>query len=83
MQAYEASGCRLVVGQQVVDQPNPLRLPVYETDVAIRLMQETIETYHHRLDGRMQAWTMSFDTPFCSDALLKAAKDLADELILG
>ncbi|ETW95673.1 amidohydrolase family protein [Candidatus Entotheonella palauensis] len=79
MQAYEASGCRLVVGQQVVDKPNPLRLPVYETDEAIRLMQDTVETYNHRLDGRMRAWTMPFDAQFCSDELLKAAKSLADE----
>ena len=78
MQAYEASGCRLVVGQQVVDKPNPLRLPVYETDAAIRLMQDTVETYDHRLDDRMRAWTMPFDAQFCSDALLQAAKSLAD-----
>ena len=79
MQAYEASGCRLVVGQQVVDKPNPLRLPVYETDEAIRIMQDAITKYNHRLDGRMRAWSMPFDAQFCSDELLKAAKSLADE----
>ena len=79
MQAYEASGCRLVVGQQVVDKPNPLRLPVYETDEAIRIMQDAITKYNYRLDGRMRAWSMPFDAQFCSDELLKAAKSLADE----
>jgi cytosine/adenosine deaminase-related metal-dependent hydrolase len=83
MQAYEASGCRLVVGQQVVDKPNPLRLPVSETDAAIRLMQDTITTYNHGLDGRMRAWSMPFDAQFCSDELLKAAKSLADEYQTG
>jgi cytosine/adenosine deaminase-related metal-dependent hydrolase len=78
MQAYEESGCRLVVGQQVVDKPNPLRLPVYELDDAVRRMEETIQTYNRRLDGRMRAWAMPFDAAFCSDALLQAAKGLAD-----
>ncbi len=78
MQAYEESGVRLVVGQQVVDKPNPLRLPVYEVDEAVRIMEETIQQYDHRLDDRMRAWTMPFDAAFCSDELLRAAKDLAD-----
>ena len=78
MQAYEESGVRLVVGQQVVDKPNPLRLPVYELDEAVRIMEETIQQYDHRLDDRVRAWTMPFDAAFCSDELLRAAKDLAD-----
>jgi cytosine/adenosine deaminase-related metal-dependent hydrolase len=61
-----------------VDKPNPLRLPVYEVDEAVRIMEETIQQYDHRLDDRMRAWTMPFDAAFCSDELLRAAKDLAD-----
>ena len=83
MQAYEESGCRLVVGQQVVDKPNPLRLPVSETDAAVRLMEETIQTYDNRLDGRVRAWAMPFDAAFCSDALLRSAKGLADQYGVG
>jgi cytosine/adenosine deaminase-related metal-dependent hydrolase len=83
MQAYEESGCRMVLGQQVGDKPNPLRLPVYELDDAVRLMQETIETYDQRLDGRIRAWAMPFDASYCSDALLVAAKDLADQYHTG
>jgi 5-methylthioadenosine/S-adenosylhomocysteine deaminase len=83
MQAYEESGCRLVVGQQVVDKPNPLHLPVYELDEAVRRMEETIRTYDHRLDGRMRAWAMPFDAAFCSDALLQEAKELADTYNTG
>jgi 5-methylthioadenosine/S-adenosylhomocysteine deaminase len=79
IQAYEESGCRMVLGQQVVDKPNPLRLPVYELDEAVRLMQETIETYDQRLDGRIRAWAMPFDASYCSDELLVAAKGLADQ----
>jgi cytosine/adenosine deaminase-related metal-dependent hydrolase len=78
MQAYEESGVRLIVGQQVVDKPNPLRLPVYEVDEAVRIMEETIQRYDHRLDDRMRAWAMPFDAAFCSDELLRAAKSLAD-----
>jgi cytosine/adenosine deaminase-related metal-dependent hydrolase len=83
MQAYEESGCRMVLGQQVVDKPNPLRLPVYEFDDAVRLMQETIETYDQRLDGRIRAWAMPFDASYCSDELLVAAKGLADQYHTG
>jgi len=83
MQAYEESGCRMVLGQQVVDKPNPLQLPVYELDEAVRLMQETIETYDQRLDGRIRAWAMPFDASYCSDELLVAAKGLADQYHTG
>lgn len=83
MQAYEESGCRMVLGQQVVDKPNPLRLPVYELDEAVRRMQETIETYDQRLDGRIRAWAMPFDASYCSDELLVAAKGLADQYHTG
>src|SRR5262245_24999630 len=78
MQAYAASGCRIVVGEHVTDQPNPLRLPVYPLDEAVHRMEETIQRYDHRLDDRVRAWAMPFDAAFCSDALLKAAKALAD-----
>jgi cytosine/adenosine deaminase-related metal-dependent hydrolase len=83
MQAYEQAGCRIVVGAQVVDQPNPLRLPVYSVDDAIRRMQDTITTYDHQLNNRVRAWTMPFDATFCSDDLLKAAKGLADQYNTG
>jgi cytosine/adenosine deaminase-related metal-dependent hydrolase len=83
MQAYEQAGCRIVVGAQVVDQPNPLHLPVYAVDDAIRRMQDTLTTYDHRLNNRVRAWTMPFDATFCSDDLLKAAKALADAYNTG
>jgi cytosine/adenosine deaminase-related metal-dependent hydrolase len=83
MQAYAQAGCRVVVGRQVVDRPNPLHLPVYELDEAVRLMAETIQTYDHALDDRMRAWAMPFDAAFCSDELLQAAKGLANRYDTG
>jgi cytosine/adenosine deaminase-related metal-dependent hydrolase len=83
MQAYEQAGCRIVVGYQVVDKPNPLRLPVYTVDDAVRRMEDTLNTYNHRLQDRVRAWTMPFDAAFCSDDLLKAAKGLADRYSTG
>lgn len=83
MQAYEESGCRIVVGQQVVDQPNPLRLPVTSTEEAVQRMEDTVQRYDGRLNGRMRAWVMPFDAAFCSDALLSAAKGLADHYHTG
>jgi 5-methylthioadenosine/S-adenosylhomocysteine deaminase len=83
MQAYEASGCRIVVGEHVTDKPNPMRLPVYPLDEAVRRMETTIQRYDHRLDHRVRAWAMPFDAAFCSDELLKAAKGLADRYNTG
>jgi cytosine/adenosine deaminase-related metal-dependent hydrolase len=83
MQAYEQAGCRLVVGYQVVDKPNPLHLPVYTLDEAVRRMEDTIQTYNRRLDDRVRAWAMPFDAAFCSDDLLQAAKGLADQYATG
>lgn len=83
LRAYDAAGCRIVVGWQVVDRPNPLRLPVYTTDEAVRRMEETIQQYDGRLDGRVRAWAMPFDAAFCSDELIRAAKRLADRHGVG
>jgi cytosine/adenosine deaminase-related metal-dependent hydrolase len=83
MQAYEESGCRIVVGHQVVDKPNPLRLPVYTLDEAVQHMEHTIQHYDHRLNDRVRAWAMPFDAAFCSDEVLVAAKQLADHYHTG
>ena len=79
LSAYEQSGCRVVVGAQVVDKPNPLNLPVMSTKDASILIRDTIETYDHELDGRVRAWAMPFSPEFASIPLLRLAKDLADE----
>jgi 5-methylthioadenosine/S-adenosylhomocysteine deaminase len=83
MQAYEQAGCRIVLGYQVVDKQNPLHLPVYTLDEAMRRMEDTIQTYNRRLDDRVRAWAMPFDAAFCSDNLLQAAKGLADKYATG
>ena len=83
MKAYEESGCRIIVGWQVTDRPNPLNLPVYSTQEAIERMEETIKSYDHRLDDRVRAWAMPFSSGFASDELLVAAKGLADKYQTG
>lgn len=83
MQAYEESGCRIVVGEQVTDKQNPLNLPVYSTEEAIRRMEKTIQKYDHRLNDRVRAWAMPFDAEYASDELLLEAKKLADTYHTG
>lgn len=83
LQAYEQAGCRIVVGAQVVDQPNPLNLPVSATQDAIATMEKTIRTYDHRLDDRVRAWAMPFSADYSSTELLQAAKRLADQYQTG
>ena len=78
MQAYQEAGCRIILGWQVADRPNPINLPVYETAEAIRLMEQTIRTYDNRLEGRVRSWAMPFSPGFCSEELLRAAGSLAD-----
>ena len=83
LEAYAESGCRIIIGWQVTDRPNPLNLPVYATDEAIGLMEQVIRDYDHRLDGRLRAWAMPFSPAFASDELLVAAKSLADQYQTG
>src|ERR671924_457753 len=83
LQAYEESGCRIVVGAQVVDQPNPINIPVTTTQDSIALMEKTIQTYDHRLDDRVRAWAMPFSADYSTPELLVAAKRLADQYQTG
>ena len=79
MQAYQDSGCRIMVGAHVADKPNPVNVPVYATAEAITLIEQTIARYDHKLEDRVRAWAMPFSAAFATDELLCAAKGLADQ----
>jgi 5-methylthioadenosine/S-adenosylhomocysteine deaminase len=81
--AYQESGCRIIVGTQVVDRPNDLNLPVLSTTGAIQRMERTIKDYHGLLEGRVQAWAMPFSPSLASPELLAAARELADQYHTG
>ena len=83
MQAYEESGCRIILGAQVVDQANPLNLPVSQFQEAISKMWEPIQNYDGKLEGRVRAWAMPFSADYATKELLLAAKDLADTYKTG
>ena len=83
IKAYEESGCRIIVGWHVADRPNPLNLPVSSTSEAISMMEQTIQSYDNRLDGRMRAWAMPFSHSFSTQELLLGAKELADRYGTG
>ena len=83
LQAYEESGCRIITGVQVVDQENPLNIPIDPTDEAISKMRDVIETYDGNLDGRVRAWAMPFSADYASLELLQEAKSLADAYNTG
>ncbi len=83
MDAYERSGCRVIVGTHVTDKPNPVNLPQYETEEAVSIMENTIREYDHRLNDRVRAWAMPFDASYSTDDMLIAAKRLADEYGTG
>ena len=78
LKAYEESGCRIVVGAQVADQPNMINVPVSSISDAIATMERTVQTYDGVLDGRVRAWTMPMSADEASGELLVAAKELAD-----
>ena len=79
MRAYEQSGCRIMVGAHVTDQPNPINLPVYETGEAIATVERVIRDYDGALDGRVRAWAMPFAPSASTPRLLQESKRLADE----
>ena len=83
MQAYRESGCRIVVGNEKVDLPNPLNRPVYPLWEAVSLMEDTVRTYDGKLEGRVRAWTMPFAADYCTTELLIAAKGIADRYQTG
>ncbi|MGH7318650.1 MAG: amidohydrolase family protein [Candidatus Rokuibacteriota bacterium] len=81
--AYDQAGCRIVVGTQVVDRPNPINMPVTTTEESVARIEKTIQAFDHRLDDRVRAWAMPFSADYCSRELLVAAKRLADEYRTG
>ena len=83
LQAYEESGCRIITGVQVVDQENPLNIPIDPTDEAVSKMRDVIEIYDGKLDGRVRAWAMPFSADYASLELLQEAKGLADAYNTG
>jgi len=62
---------------------NPLNLPVSSTAEAISMMDQTIQSFDNRLDGRMRAWAMPFSPSFSTEELLRGAKELADRYGTG
>ena len=83
IEAYRESGCRIIVGQQVTDKPNPWNLPVYTTDEALKLTADTIGRWDGELSGRVSAWAMPFAREYCSDELLIGLKRIVDEHSTG
>ncbi|MEE8074784.1 MAG: amidohydrolase [Candidatus Binatia bacterium] len=83
MQAYEDSGCRIILGEGLTDIKEARALPVYPTEVAISRTEATIKKYDGRLNGRVRAWAMPFSAFNCTPELLKASKKLADEYGVG
>ncbi len=83
LQAYQESGCRIILGWQVTDKANPVNLPVYGTKEAVGLMEQVIRDYDHRLQDRVRAWAMPFSPGFSTEELLLSAKALADEYQTG
>jgi cytosine/adenosine deaminase-related metal-dependent hydrolase len=79
MQAYEDSGCRIILGEGLTDIPEPRKLPLYSTQEAVSRTEQWLKKYDQRLNGRVRAWAMPFSALNCTPELLKALKRLADE----
>ena len=83
MQAYEDSGCRIVLGEGLTDIPETRKLPLYSTAEAIFRAEQWIKKYDHRLNDRVRCWPMPFSAVNCTPELLQALKRLADEYQTG
>lgn len=77
MTAYDQAGCRIVIGRNVQDRPNPLNLPVYGTDEAIRETEDVITLAASKKSELITAWSMPFSAEFCSPELLEACGRIA------
>ena len=80
LDAYKQSGVRAIVGKHLASKENPIHLPIYDHDAAMKLTEETIKAFHGQLEGRISAWAMPFAHAFTSDELLQDLKQLCDEL---
>ena len=83
MDAYKQAGCRIIVGSHVTDKANPLNLPVSSTAEAVQTVEETIQRFDRKLNGRIRAWAMPFAPNLCTDELLIKCKQLADRYDTG
>ncbi len=79
IKAIEVSGIRAFVGRDVVDRPNPLNLPVKETEEAIKALEDMLRRYSNLENKRIKAWVTVFSPEYASDELLLSAKRLADK----
>ena len=80
---YGTTCCRVIVGTQVTDKPNPVHIPVTPVNEATATMEETIRRYDGALEGRVRAWAMPFSADYSARELLVAAKGLADKYGTG
>jgi len=83
VRALVEAGIRARVGKWVWDIPPEPRVYQQTTDQAIRNVEETIQRFRSQADGRVQAWSMIIGHTTCSDELMKAAKDFADQYQVG
>ncbi len=80
LQAYAESGCCVITGTCVTDQPVDLELPCFSTPEAVDKSRKFIAKYDGHLKGRVRAWAMPFSPDTCSTELLRDSKRVADEL---
>ncbi len=83
VRALTEVGIRARIGRWVWDIPPEPRVYRQTTDEAIRHLEETLQQFRRRANGRIQAWSMIIGHTTCSDALMRAAKQLADEYEVG
>src|SRR5262245_33267238 len=79
LQAYEAAGIRVILGECVTDQEAPFPVPRYGTAEAIARTAAFLEKWDGRLQGRLRAWAMPFSPETCTADLLRGVKRVADE----
>jgi cytosine/adenosine deaminase-related metal-dependent hydrolase len=76
-------GIRARIGKWVWDIPPEPKVYQQRTDKAIHNIEETIKQFRSQGEGRVQAWSMIVGHTTCTDELMKAAKDLADQYRVG
>ena len=83
LQVYAQTGCRVVTGTSLIDQPDPRALPCFPTEEALARSEAFVRAYDHRLEDRVRAWAMPFGSENASPELLSGLKRLADQYATG
>jgi len=86
IEALKKSGIRALLGIGYQDTGREIGAPeiaLRETDEIIKYLKDSFKRYHNTNEGRLKIWLAPGTVNWCTDELLQATKDFAEEYKTG